>query len=272
MNRSAPLSPLPYVVSLAALVAAVLVRWLLDPVLGDGIPFITLFAAIGFAVWIGGYRPALLVVGLGYVACQYLFIQPRGKFDLSGLPSILGLFLYLTTASIIVILGEAHRRAQQRYQAGEEAARRQAELMRTTLASIGDGVITTDAEGKITSMNAVAEELTGWTNAEVAGVPLTQVFRIVNESTRLEVENPAMRALKDGVIVGLANHTVLIAKDGSERPVDDSAAPIRSERGEVIGSVLVFRDISARHRAEVEQRTAQEQIDLPPIAVGRQVP
>lgn len=260
MNRSAPVSSLPYVVSFAALAAAVLVRWLLDPVVGDTIPFITLFAAIGVAVWIGGYRPALLVAGLGYAACHYLFIQPRGRFDLSEPRNIVGLLLYLATASLIIVLGEAHRRAQQRYQQGEEAARRQAELMRTTLASIGDGVITTDPEGKITSMNAVAEGLTGWTKAEVAGVPLTQVFRVIHELTRLEVENPVIRALKDEVIVGLANPTLLIAKDGSEMQIDDSAAPIRSEQGEVIGCVLVFRDISARRRAEIEQRTVQEQI------------
>lgn|GEM_PF-297080 len=259
MNRSAPISPLPYGVSFAALAMAVLVRWLLDPVVGDTLPFITLFAAIGVAVWIGGYRPALLVAGLGYVASLYLFIQPRGRFDLSEPRNLLGLFMYLATASVIIVLGEAHRRAQKRYQTGEEAAQRQAELMRTTFASIGDGVITTDPEGKITSMNVVAEGLTGWTNAEVAGVPLTQVFRILNGSTRVEMESPAKRALKDGVIVGLASHTILIAKDGSERPIDDSAAPIRTERGEIIGCVLIFRDISARHRAEAEQRTVQEQ-------------
>ncbi len=261
MNRSAPISALAYGVSLAVLVATVLLRWLLIPVLGNTFPLITLFAAVGVAVWIGGYRPGGLVAILGYLACAYLFIPPcGGGFDLGGPGNLVGLLLYLVATSIIIVSGESLRRAQQRFRLGEEAARQQAERMRTTLASIGDGVITTDADGRITSMNAVAEGLTGWTNAEAAGVPLTQVFRIVNEATRLEVENPGLRALKDGVIVGLANHTILIAKDGTERPIDDSAAPIRSEAGEVVGCVLVFRDISERHRAEAKQRAVQEQI------------
>ena len=105
--------------------------------------------------------------------------------------------------------------------------REQRERLRTTLASIGDAVITTDTEGRVTYLNAVAESLTGWTNAEAVGQPLDAVFRIVNEQTRQPVENPATRALREGVVVGLANHTVLIAKDGTERPIDDSAAPIR---------------------------------------------
>ena len=262
MNRLTSVNAPAYGASLAALAVAVLVRWLLDPVLGDTVEFITVFAAIGVAVWMGGYRPAMMVAVLGYLACHYLFIPPRGSFHLGEAHVLVGMLLYLVTATIIIVFGEALARAKQRYRVGEEKAQRKAGLLRTTLASIGDGVITTDADGRITSMNAVAEGLTGWTNTEVAGLPLTQVFRIVNETTRLEVENPAMRALKDGVIVGLANHTILIAKDGTERPIDDSAAPIRSEGGEVTGCVLVFRDISERHLAEAKQRTVQEQISM----------
>ncbi len=101
--------------------------------------------------------------------------------------------------------------------------------------------------------------MTGWATAEAEGVPLVSVFNIVNEETRRSVENPAMTALKDEIIVGLANHTVLIAKDGTERPIDDSAAPIRSNEGEVVGCVLVFRDITARKRAEEVQRSTEEQ-------------
>lgn len=127
----------------------------------------------------------------------------------------------------------------------------QQERLRVTLASIGDAVISTDAEGKITFLNAVAEELTAWTSQEAIGVPLTKVFHIINETTRNEVENPALRALKEGVIVGLANHTVLIDKAGMELPIDDSAAPIRDAEGQTIGAILVFRDITEKHRAEV---------------------
>jgi PAS domain S-box-containing protein len=131
-----------------------------------------------------------------------------------------------------------------------EALQEQREWLRVTLSSIGDAVITTDIKGCVTFLNPVAQSLTGWTQEGAAGVPLESVFQIVNEETRQMVENPATRALREGVVVGLANHTLLIAKDGTERPVDDSAAPIRNASGEVAGVVLVFRDISERRRAE----------------------
>jgi PAS domain S-box-containing protein len=131
-----------------------------------------------------------------------------------------------------------------------ESHAEQKEWLRVTLASIGDAVITTDTNGDVTFINPVAEALTGWLASEAAGQPLTRVFHIINEQTRRHVESPAVRALRDGVVVGLANHTVLIAKDGVERPIDDSAAPIRKATGEVAGVVLVFRDVTERRRLE----------------------
>src|SRR5690606_25013847 len=104
----------------------------------------------------------------------------------------------------------------------------------------------------------VAETLTGWRQADALGRSLPEVFCIVKEASRAPVENPALRALAEGIIVGLANHTILIAKDGTERPIDDSAAPIRADGGEIIGCVLVFRDVSERHRAEVAQRIVEQ--------------
>ncbi len=117
-----------------------------------------------------------------------------------------------------------------------------------TLHSIGDAVIATDAGARVTFMNPVAEALTGWTAAEATGTPLATVFDIVNMDTRLQVESPVTKALREGIVVGLANHTLLIARDGTEQPIDDSAAPIRDEAGEVAG--VVFRDITERHQHE----------------------
>ncbi len=133
----------------------------------------------------------------------------------------------------------------------------QAERLRTTLTSIGDAVIATDTAGKVTHLNTVAETMTGWTLAEATGQPLEKVFHIVNETTRDVVESPVTKALREGVIVGLANHTVLIAKDGSECAIDDSAAPIRCKDGEVVGCVLVFRDVSKERRADRALRTSE---------------
>jgi PAS domain S-box-containing protein len=128
----------------------------------------------------------------------------------------------------------------------------QGERLRTTLASIGDAVITTDIQGRITGMNPVAESLTGWGLAHATGQPLDSVFHIVNEESRQRVGNPAATALTEGIVVGLANHTLLVARDGMERPIDDSAAPIRCQDGEVVGCVLVFRDISERRALEMD--------------------
>ncbi len=134
----------------------------------------------------------------------------------------------------------------------EEALQSQAEWLRVTLFSIGDGVITTGAEGVVTSLNPVAESLTGWTLEEARGKPLDAVFRIVNEHSHQPVGNPATRALREGGIVGLARDTVLVAKDGTERAIDDSAAPIRDETGHASGVVLIFRDVTEARKAAEE--------------------
>lgn len=115
------------------------------------------------------------------------------------------------------------------------------ERFRITLLSIGDAVISTDTEGRVESMNPVAEQLTGWSNAEAQGRPLTEVFNIVDEVTRAPVANPVEQALREGSVVTLSDHTLLISRDGSERPIADSAAPIRSVEG-ILGAVVVFRD------------------------------
>jgi PAS domain S-box-containing protein len=128
----------------------------------------------------------------------------------------------------------------------------------TTLASIGDAVIATDLSGNITFMNKIAEELTGWTLSEAAAKPVATVFHIVNEHTRNRVEDVVAKVLKEGMIVGLANHTILVGKSGREIPIDDSGAPIRDHDGRVLGVVLIFRDITERKRAEEQVSRSQE--------------
>jgi PAS domain S-box-containing protein len=142
------------------------------------------------------------------------------------------------------------------------------ERLRVTLNSIGDGVITTDHEGRVVYLNPVAEQLTGWRTSEASGRPLDEVFKIINEESRQPVENPATMVLRDGITVGLANHTLLITKDGHERAIDDSGAPIRVNSGDLLGVVLVFRDVTQRrldererHAQAVELRRANEELN-----------
>ena len=148
----------------------------------------------------------------------------------------------------------------------ETAARSRAEAkgdehrvwLQTTLSSIGDGVIATDADGNVNFMNAVAARLTGWDEESARGRSLREVFNIVNEDTRQVVVNPVESVMKTGAVVGLANHTVLISRSGEEFPISDSAAPIRNG-SEIRGVVLVFSDVSERKRAErFKERRAKE--------------
>jgi PAS domain S-box-containing protein len=207
---------------------------LLDPILHEHELYIMFFPAVAFAAWIGGRGPGLLALLLGAVAVVWFLFEPRGTWQIPRPEMQLGLLLYVLVGGALIALIEALRRNQ--------------EQLRTTLASIGDAVITTDADGRITFLNPVAEALTGWSDAEAHSQPLGIVFRIVNEHTRQPAEDPAAKALRAGKVVGLANHALLIARDGTERPIEDSAAPIRAPGRRIVGCVLVFRDISEVRR------------------------
>jgi PAS domain S-box-containing protein len=157
---------------------------------------------------------------------------------------------------IIIGASKIARDVTAQKQAAAELAAHQA-WFRITLSSIGDAVIACDAAGIVTFVNAAAADLTGWAESEAQGRPLRDVFHIINETTRGPVDNPAEKVMQLGKVVGLANHTVLIAKDGTERPIADSAAPIRNAEGAMLGVVLVFRDVSEERRAQAaieEQR------------------
>jgi PAS domain S-box-containing protein len=130
--------------------------------------------------------------------------------------------------------------------------------LRTTLASICDAVIATDDSGHVKTMNGIAQRLTGWTEEEGRGRPLDEVFRVVNEESGHPVENPITKVLREGQIVGLANHIALLDRNGRAIPIDDSAAPIRTPEGRLMGVVMVFRDVTERRQAERQQAGAIE--------------
>ena len=182
----------------------------------------------------------------------------REALDLHGqrtrLATLLGdavLFVLLLIAGVMLASSGAQSdRLIGELRVSEKSIAEVRDLLQTTLSSIGDAVMVADAEGKVTFINPVAQALTRCTPEQAKGRPVTEVFRIVNETTRATVESPVTRVLREGTIVGLANHTVLLARDGREIPIDDSGAPIRDQQGSVIGVVLVFRDITARKKAE----------------------
>jgi hypothetical protein len=143
----------------------------------------------------------------------------------------------------------------------EQQLREREQWLATTLKSIGDAVITTDSEGLVTFMNPVAETLTCWKQEEVLGNDLTQIFQTINEKTREVVENPATLALREGVTVGLENHTLLITKNGTEIPIDDSAAPIKNDAGNILGAVLIFHDITEQQQVKAFLERTNEELE-----------
>ncbi len=178
------------------------------------------------------------MLGLGFHAPRTFSAEER---------EFIGAFARQTAQSI------ARARNLEAERASAALASRLQESFSATLRSIGDAVIATDAQGAITLMNAVAEDLTGWRERDAVGRPLPEVFHIVNEHTRKVVVNPVEKVLATGGVVGLANHTILLARGGREVPIDDSGAPIRDDGGVIVGVVLVFRDVTERKREESRQ-------------------
>jgi PAS domain S-box-containing protein len=190
----------------------------------------------------------------------------HGRHATLAIISSLALALVIVAAAVLTLSKVERERDRERAArtTAEEVAAAIAlseERLKVTLASIGDGVLATDTQGRITLLNGVAEALTGWTEAEAVGRGVEEVLVIVNEESRRPAEQPIARVLREGMVAGLANHTVLIARDGRETPVDDSAAPIKGKDQRIVGVVMVFRDITGRKRAEGLERAARREAE-----------
>jgi PAS domain S-box-containing protein len=260
---------LGYFVAIAAVGVAWAVRAWLDPILGREVPYITFFLAVAMAAWAGGLGPGFLATALSLLIAWFFYIGPTDGFRVENLSVSVGLGLFVAVALCIAGITSALRAAREhaqrlardtmtRQKALEEA---RAELARerdrfaVTLASIGDAVIATDAQGNVTFMNATAEKLTGWTSHEALERPIGKIFRVVREDTRENIRGPVEEVIQTGTMVSVSEGSVLVGRRGAEYAIDDSAAPIYDQEGGLLGAVLVFRDITeARHaRAALEE-------------------
>ena len=257
-----------YGFAIVVVVIAALLREILSPVLGQGVPFILFYPAVAVAAWLGGFWPGILSTALSGVLSWYIFMPPYLSWTVVDASAAGQITIFILASLFICLLAESLHEATRRARQGETKEREQREQYRVTLASIGDAVIATDAKGRVAFMNSVAEALTGWTYRDASGKPLDEVFKVVNEQTRQRVNNPALQALEKGLVVGLMNHSLLIAKDGTERAIDDSAAPIQTAETGITGAVLVFRDITERRAAQRQLIESRERLRTTLESIG----
>jgi PAS domain S-box-containing protein len=213
-------------------------------------PMALFYASVVAATWLGGPGGGSLSTVLSALCAYYSFVAPFGAFGTEP-KQLAVLVTFVSVAAFLVFLVGRQQRAANR-------EREQRRWLAGTLSSIGDAVIATDPTGHITFMNGAAERLTGWRALDAEGRDLEEVFSIFNEQTRERTENPVKQALETGCVVGLANHTVLIAKDGRETAIEDSAAPIKDDKGTLRGVILVFHDATPRRQAERAQKLVAE--------------
>ena len=238
-----------YALSMIALAAAVFLRWLLDPWMGDALPLVTLFGAVAVAAWLGGYRPAVLVSLLGYVACEYLFISPRGSLSLGhlggfGLANAIGLVAYLFTCAIIIGFGDAARRVQADHTSQLMAAR----LLAAIVESSDDAIVSKSLDGIIQSWNAGAERLFGYTAEQAIGRHISLVI----PPERIAEEDDIVASLKAGRRIDHFE-TERVRSDGRRVQVSLTISPIRDASGTVVGASKIARDVTERQRIEAER-------------------
>ncbi|MEW6444092.1 MAG: PAS domain S-box protein [bacterium] len=260
-----------YGCALGAVAAGFLLRLVLTAHVGPGLPtYITFYPPVMFVALVAGFWPGLLATATAGLCADYWLLAPQG-LGTSTLVDSIGLAFFLGMGLFMSVVAELYRRNKDKAAAYEkdlalsesrEELRRQREWLRVTLTSIGDAVLATDTDGMVTFLNPVAAALTGWTQEQALGQPVQSVFRILNEKTREEAEDIVALVLRRRSVVSLANHTALVARDGREIPIEDSAAPIRDPAGTLAGVVLVFHDVTAKRRAQEELRESEERLRI----------
>jgi PAS domain S-box-containing protein len=241
MRKEIRSTPLRYLLALASFAVILALSFGLQRVLPFRVDltFLIIIAMIASA-WYLGRGPGLLFAVVFEGMLDYFSTAPI------TMRSSVVIFNRLVLFVSLVIFASSRREAEKRL-------REQREWLEVTLDSIGDAVIATDVKGNVIFINPIAQSLTGWPLAEALNQPLHQIFRIINEDTRGAIESPFTTVMREGIVVGLANHSILIAKDGREIPIEDSGAPIRDPNGRMLGVIVVFHDVSERRQGERER-------------------
>ncbi len=253
-----------YGLAISSVGLAVVIRLPLAPVLGDRYPFFLFFVAIVVTAGYGGFGPGLLALFLSSLSVTYLFLASHASPHLLDSNSQL-MFCFLTVALAITVLGGSMRTARLRARASKSELERafesqtaEREWLQITLASIADAVITTDPDGLVISLNPAAARLTAWSMDEALGRPLREVFRLVQEASWKTDDLPIAKVVGGGEAILSNDEAVLIARDATARSVEHIAAPIRDPGGKIKGVVIIFRDVTERHRALQAQRESEE--------------
>jgi PAS domain S-box-containing protein len=242
---------LAYAFALASVAVTLLVRLAMGETFHHR-PLLILFVfSVILSAYLGGLGPGLVSTLAAAVIVDYFLIPPLYSFRIEKSADLVQWAVLIASGVLVSVLCEALHRSRRQ----EEAGRLQQAI---TLASLGDGVIATDAQGRITYLNPEARRLTGWREEEALGLPLAQVFRIVDEHTREPLADPAQQVLAAGTVTGLANHALLLARDGRELAIADRGAPIKHPGGATLGVVLVFRDCTEERRAAAALSTSEE--------------
>ena len=266
--------------ALLAVGVGYLIRVALMSLTGGHLPtYITFYPAVMAVALVAGFGPGLVATAATLLVVDFLVLDPKYSLKIESPADAVSLAIFAGMGLFMCVVAERYRRAQQRNQAqlqalvaartaeldqsnqqlkqeveehrqAEEALGQQREWLRVTLNSLGDAVLATDTAGRITFLNPVAARLTGYESHEARGKAAREVFRIINEQTRAPAEDIVDRVLREGQVVALANHTALVARDGSEVPIEDSAAPIKDTHGTVSGVVLVFHDVAQKRHAQ----------------------
>jgi PAS domain S-box-containing protein len=244
-----------YFLAIAASLATLIFRLSIGFTIGDDPALVLWIIPIMLSAAIGGLGPGLVATALAALTTNYVLLPPAYAFSsTAGLQSIQWVSLIIAGA-LVSVLSEGLHRARRRAEASRQ-------LQSITLASIGDAVITTDTHGRITFLNSEAERLTGWSSNMAVGQPLAAVFRSIMAHTRIPIDDPATTVLHTGTALEIANHTLLITRDGGELPISTNVAPIKADDGTVQGVVLTFRDLSGQHQAMAALQASEEQFRL----------